>query len=149
MNKRGLTLVESLVAIAILGIVGSVLVQAIPGFFGANRNSTQDQQITAAARAYMEDIHSRFKDSTNWSSDTLSLRSFSDASISSSGLSSASLDVQGKDGDSDALGTITACSSLLSQGCSPNSSYARWTFVLTLTPTNGSSQTYTMELGRQ
>lgn len=144
MKNQGLTLIESLIAIAILGVVAVSLVSAIPGFFRANRNSTQDQQITTAARTYMEDIRNQWSTLTN---NSLTLRSVNTVIGSSPDLS-ASLSISGRDADSESAVSIASCNSILTTSCTANSTKQRWLFQLTLSTTGGTSQAYTMELGR-
>jgi hypothetical protein len=124
--------------------VGTTLVSGISAFYAANRTSGQSQQVSAAARTYLEYIRSSW---TGFSGGTLSLAAMSTVDSNLSGVT-ASLAISGKDTDSDSFASITTCSNLHSTACSPNSTKLRWDFTLTLTPTNGSSETYRMELGR-
>ena len=143
MRNQRLTIIESLIAIAILGLVAVTLVPAIPNFVRANRNSSQEQQITTAARTYMEDIRNQW---SSLSANSLTLRSVNTVMGNSSGLS-ASLSITGRDADSESPVGIASCSSILTTACTATSTKQRWLFQLTLT-TGGTAQSYTMELGR-
>ena len=62
-GSQGFTLVELLVAIAILGLIIVAIGALLPGLAGVNRASAQQQTTVLAARAYFEQVRSQLKNS--------------------------------------------------------------------------------------
>ncbi|GGR91813.1 type II secretion system protein [Deinococcus sedimenti] len=66
MNRTpGFTIVELLVAIAILGIVLMSIGAILPGVAKLNQNSRQDQTVVLAGRAYFEQVRAELKNNFN------------------------------------------------------------------------------------
>lgn len=55
-NRAGLTLVEVLVAIAILGVISAAVVSSFGVLVTLNRSSQVDTELVAASRAAIEDL---------------------------------------------------------------------------------------------
>ncbi|MCD0166919.1 type II secretion system protein [Deinococcus sp. 12RED42] len=64
-TQRGFTLVEILVAIAILGIVLASIGAVLPGLAGVNRASSDEQRAVLAARAYFEQVRATLNSNFN------------------------------------------------------------------------------------
>lgn len=70
-TQRGFTLVEILVAIAILGIVLASIGAVLPGLAGVNRASSDEQRAVLAARAYFEQVRAALN--SNFSADVTTI----------------------------------------------------------------------------
>ena len=70
-SQRGFTLVEILVAIAILGIVLASIGAVLPGLAGVNRASSDEQRAVLAARAYFEQVRAALN--SNFSADVTTI----------------------------------------------------------------------------
>lgn len=154
MKNRGLTLIEILLCIAVLGIIGGVLVQNVPAMVRTTRGATQTVQTASIARAYMEHIR------TQWSTkngNSITLSSINTLVGTTSNIT-GTLNVQSRDTDGEALTPITTPSpcSIVGSSCGVlTNAKSRWLFTLTLNVTDGaatptilSTQQYVMELGR-
>ena len=68
---RGFTLIEMLVAIALLSIIGMALISFLPTIVTLNRNSTQDQEITVAAKQFFEEVRRDWATPTTFEAGTI------------------------------------------------------------------------------
>ncbi|MFC5849563.1 type II secretion system protein [Deinococcus petrolearius] len=66
-SQAGFTLVEALVAIAILGVVMAAIVSMLPGLATTNARTTDEQRAVLAAKAYFESARAEF--SSNFDKD--------------------------------------------------------------------------------
>ena len=55
-TQAGFTLIEVLVAIAMLGVVAAAIFSAFAVVSELNRDAARDQEATVAARSYLEDV---------------------------------------------------------------------------------------------
>ena len=67
----GLTLIEMLVAIAMLGVLATSTVAFLTTLPKVNRQTSDDQGVTIAAKTYIEDAKASWSDATNFDNGTL------------------------------------------------------------------------------
>ncbi len=157
MKTQGLTFIEIIISMAVMLILAGALVSNIQSTNRANRGALESVQTVTAARGYMEYIKSKWSSASiptaNPLTLSLTLNSLNTQGLNVSGLSGSTLVVTPN------VGSATTCSSIHSTNCTINFSFTGYStesdkskirvqYRLTLTPTNGSSQTYSMELGR-
>jgi prepilin-type N-terminal cleavage/methylation domain-containing protein len=61
-SSQGLTLVEVLVSIAIFAILSIAVLSSLPGILKVNRQSRDDQGVTVAGKAYLENVRTLWSD---------------------------------------------------------------------------------------
>ncbi len=61
----GFSLIEIIVAIAILGIVSTAVLTFLPSVTNVNQNTKTDQDITIVAKRFMEEVRAAWLDGTN------------------------------------------------------------------------------------
>lgn len=61
MKQDGFTLVEALVAIAILGVILAAIVSLLPSLVSVNARTTDEQRAVLAAKAYFESARSALR----------------------------------------------------------------------------------------
>lgn len=60
-KQDGFTLIEALVAVAILGIVVAAVTSMLPSLASTNARTTQEQRATLAAKAYFESVRANMQ----------------------------------------------------------------------------------------
>lgn len=70
-KSSGFTLVEMLVAIALLAIIGAALVTFLPTIVTLNRNSTGEQEITVDAKRFFESVRQAWQDGGHFEAGTI------------------------------------------------------------------------------
>jgi prepilin-type N-terminal cleavage/methylation domain-containing protein len=65
-GRKGLTLIEVLVSITMIGIIASVLAVMLPRFLQINRQSSREETAVAAMQEISEDIKAQWKDSDRY-----------------------------------------------------------------------------------
>lgn len=70
-KSSGFTLVEMLVAIALLAIIGAALVTFLPTIVTLNRTATVDQGTTVFAKRFFENVRRSWQVSGNFDSGTI------------------------------------------------------------------------------
>jgi len=68
---KGLTIVEVLIAVAILAVLAVATLTAIPTFLRLNQATTEDQAVTAHARTFMETLRSQWRDPAAFAAEVL------------------------------------------------------------------------------
>ena len=68
---KGLTIIEVLIAVAILAVLAVATLTAIPTFFRLNQVTTEDQAVTAHARTFMETLRSQWSDPAAFAAELL------------------------------------------------------------------------------
>jgi prepilin-type N-terminal cleavage/methylation domain-containing protein len=64
MNKQGFSIIETLIAVAIVGIIATAIMAFFPTISKTNQSTRTDQIFTIAAKHFMEDIRSSWTDTT-------------------------------------------------------------------------------------
>ncbi|AFZ67480.1 PulJ/GspJ family protein [Deinococcus peraridilitoris] len=59
--QAGLTLIEVLVALALFGVVSTVVLASLPGLYRLNRTSGEEQDVTVHARTVMEGVRAAWQ----------------------------------------------------------------------------------------
>lgn len=69
-SAAGLTLIEILVATAMLSIVSAAIIAGLPQLVQINRASSEDIEITRSARAFMEEVRTSWQDLGRYEDET-------------------------------------------------------------------------------
>lgn len=70
-GRKGFTLIEMLVAIALLAIISAALIAFMPTIVTLNRRSSQEQEITVATKGFFEEVRSSWTDRDTFDAGTL------------------------------------------------------------------------------
>jgi prepilin-type N-terminal cleavage/methylation domain-containing protein len=62
MKQSGFSLIELLIAMAIIGMIATALMAFMPTMTRMNRNTRADQEITTAAKRFMEEVRGAWLD---------------------------------------------------------------------------------------
>lgn len=131
-KTRGLTIIEILVAILILGVVSAAVLSAFPGLLRLNQQASTEQRVTIVATNVMEDVRQWWTTESQavWSSSANvdQLESSLNGAVTvdaDAELSCAGLDVSDPSGDLTRLRVEFEC-----------------------TPSGGAEYSFVVELGR-
>lgn len=68
---KGLTIIEVLIAMAILAVLAVATLTAIPTFLRLNQATAEDQAVTAHARTFMETLRAQWREEAAFAAELL------------------------------------------------------------------------------